>query len=217
MIFFSYKKNNKRFVPLETSQNEELDVKNSVRAHRTHKSLAGFTLIELVVATSLFVAAMVVIVGLFIRVVKTQRMVQSLMGAQSNASLSLEQMMRELRTGFSFSYPQNISPCGTGGAEALTFMRTRENGVPVPVTYFWNKDEERIERKEGSKERTPLTSGDVRVARMCFLNQSFSSPSHPSRITLVMQVGPRDSHVRDRVIDLQTTVSPRTIPDEVVR
>lgn len=54
-------------------------------------------------AMGLFMTIVVVAVGAYIRVIKTQGIVTDVMAANDNASLVMEQMAREIRTGRSFS------------------------------------------------------------------------------------------------------------------
>ena len=62
----------------------------------------GFTMIELLVAMGLFVVVMGIASTVFVQSLRAQRSIVALMAANDNASLSLEQMMREIRTGSNF-------------------------------------------------------------------------------------------------------------------
>jgi prepilin-type N-terminal cleavage/methylation domain-containing protein len=73
--------------------------------HRQQKnSRKGFTLVEVLVAMGIFVIVIAIATGGFVNSLRTQRQVASLISAQSNASLVLEQMAREIRTGFLFCH-----------------------------------------------------------------------------------------------------------------
>jgi prepilin-type N-terminal cleavage/methylation domain-containing protein len=67
-------------------------------------SKSGFTLVELLIAVGLFVIIISIAVGGFINALRTQREVSSLIATQSNVSLALEQMTREIRTGYLFCH-----------------------------------------------------------------------------------------------------------------
>ena len=69
---------------------------------RIFKSKNGFTVIELIVAMTIFVVLMSIAAGGLIHLLKSQRVVAGLMEANDSASLSLEQMAREIRTGYNF-------------------------------------------------------------------------------------------------------------------
>lgn len=66
------------------------------------KSKRSFTLIELLVAMMLFIILLSIAVGGFIRALRTQRAITALMEANDNVSFALEQMAREIRTGYHF-------------------------------------------------------------------------------------------------------------------
>jgi prepilin-type N-terminal cleavage/methylation domain-containing protein len=65
---------------------------------------SGFTIIELLVAIGLFTIVVTIAVGGFTNALKTQRQVSSLIATQSNVSIALEQMTREIRTGYLFCH-----------------------------------------------------------------------------------------------------------------
>src|SRR5579863_5544609 len=67
----------------------------------------GFTLIELLIAVSLFAIAVAIAAGGFVRALRTQRQLIALVSANSSASLAIEQIAREIRTGTDFT-------CSTG-------------------------------------------------------------------------------------------------------
>jgi len=78
----------------------------------------GFTLIEMLVTVGLFAIIITIAVGGFTNAIRTQRQVSSLISAQSNVSLALEQMSRAIRTGYLFcSTPGNPGP-GSGVANS---------------------------------------------------------------------------------------------------
>lgn len=63
---------------------------------------SGQTLVELMVAMSIFAIFMTVAIGGFIQSMANQRLVLKLVSATDNMSLTLEQMMREMRVGTDF-------------------------------------------------------------------------------------------------------------------
>ncbi|PIR05200.1 MAG: hypothetical protein COV57_00335 [Candidatus Liptonbacteria bacterium CG11_big_fil_rev_8_21_14_0_20_35_14] len=59
----------------------------------------GFTVVEMLVAVGLFTTIITIAIGAYIRVLKTQSFMTSIMSANDNVSLVLEQIAREIRTG----------------------------------------------------------------------------------------------------------------------
>ncbi len=65
-------------------------------------SLTGFTLIELIVAFGLFSIIMAIASGGFVQVIRSYRIATALMAANDSMALTMEQMAREMRTGYNF-------------------------------------------------------------------------------------------------------------------
>ena len=71
----------------------------------THKqSRAGFTLIETMISIGIFMILVTIAIGGFIQALHTQGEVGTLISAQSNVSLGIEEMAREIRTGYLFCH-----------------------------------------------------------------------------------------------------------------
>lgn len=62
----------------------------------------GFTMIELLVAMSIFIILTSITAGGFINMLRNQRVIIALMSANDNMGLTIEQMAREIRTGYNF-------------------------------------------------------------------------------------------------------------------
>lgn len=80
----------------------------------------GFTLVELLVTVGLFAIIITIAAGGFANAIRTQRQVASLIASQSNVSLALEQMSRQIRTGYLFcnTYGNEDVTNGAGGVNA---------------------------------------------------------------------------------------------------
>ena len=74
----------------------------NVPPFRDHATVSGFTLIELIVAFGIFVILIAVASGSFVRSLRIQRVSLQLMAVNDNMAITLEQMMREMRTGYNF-------------------------------------------------------------------------------------------------------------------
>jgi prepilin-type N-terminal cleavage/methylation domain-containing protein len=150
----------------------------------------GFTVIELMVAMSLFTVVVGIASGVFVRSLRTQRAVAALMAANDNASFALEQMAREVRTGREFS--------GSGGA--LLFTNDRNERVSYAVR------EGRIERNGAS-----ITSAQVLVTHLSFdLAGAEVGDGRSTRVTIRLGVSARGK-MESFVTRLQTTVSSRVL------
>jgi len=105
----------------------------------SHKSQAGFTLVELIVAMSIFLIAIVIIVGAFIRSLRTQRIVNHLMAVNSNTSLVIEQMAREIRTGYEFKLNPAGSAC-VGGQRRIKGKKIKNTIKSMKIKRNSNED-----------------------------------------------------------------------------
>lgn len=162
-----------------------------------HKKKFGFTMVELIVAISVFSVAISLVTGAFVRTLKTQRILNHLMAVNSNASLVIEQMMREIRTGYNFSVVPNC--------DELIFTRSRDNRL---VSYKWNAQNFSIEIDNGAGFK-PLTASNVAVRSLCFT--LVGGVADPPRITMTLKVGSTEQQIAENVLNLQTTVSGRIL------
>lgn len=187
------------------------------------KNEKGFTIVELIVAVAIFVIAVSVTTGIFIRALKVQRLVNDVMAVNSNASLGLEQIMREIRTGFDFQITNTINNNACGASQTiqnnefgdkLSFTRMRGD-IPTNVIYYWNQANANIERTEGALQTSILTAANVSVNRLCFLLPQKDNINAPWRVSLFMKVGPRNDSSPENMINLETTVSARILPSEL--
>ena len=158
-------------------------------------SLSGFTMVELLVATGLFVIVISVTSGIFVQSLRSQRSVVALMSANDNASLSIEQMSREIRIGSLFSTNADHSQ--------LNFISQRAG----EVTYKFNKEDNSIERNG-----IAISSRNVKIVRLFFdlLGEELGD-GQSTRVTIRLGVSAIDSRVGDIITNLQTTVSSRQL------
>lgn len=162
-------------------------------------------MVELLVAMSIFAIFLGIAFGVFVRAVKDQRELTRFMAVQNNAGLVLEQMMREVRTGYWFcSQPDTgISPCENPGSASLTF-----------INYEGEEVEYALDAGAVKRNGVSLTSGEVRVGRLQFLVTQQGNICVPPRITILMRVGLAGAG--DVVpVNLETSVSSRVFPVDV--
>lgn len=73
-----------------------------IKTKKNISNQSGSTLVELLVALSIFAIFLTVAIGGFVQSLANQRLVLKLVSATDNMSLTLEQMMREMRVGANF-------------------------------------------------------------------------------------------------------------------
>ena len=154
------------------------------------KNTKGFTIIELMVAMSLFVIVVGISSGVFVRSLRTQRQLVALMAANDNASQTLEQMTREIRTGTAF----------TASGSRLSFT----NATDEAVTYDFTGG--RIERNGKA-----LTASNVLVKYLRFLVRGADvGDGLSTRITVFLGVSAKGK-MESFVTRLQTTIASRVL------
>lgn len=153
----------------------------------------GFTVVELLVAITLFIVVVSIATGTFIQALRTQRSTVSLLAVNSNISLALEQISREIRTGRSFSV--------SGGA--LNFTNAKNQSV------FYRLNGQALERVVDGAAGL-ITSSNVAVAKLDFILSGESSiDGLPTKITVVLRVGAPGTI--GSPVNLQTTISSRIL------
>lgn len=182
------------FTPLETTR-----PKDPTGAQARARSLTGFTLIELLVAVSLFLVVVTIASSTFIESLKSQRAAVELMAVNDNVSSTLEFMVREIRTGTSFSAP---------GGESLEFT----NAAGHKVEYSFNHTDESVEKSIDGAARERLTATNVTVRRFKIIGSGLKADDgHQARITISIEIGGKSKNLQDITTKLQTTVSSRVI------
>ena len=189
------------FTPLEKLEYRD-GFKHTRKNTKNHYSLTGFTLVELLVAVFVFSIVVSIALGGLTQALRTQRQAAGLIAANSNVSLAIEQIAREIRLG------KDFSTLGGGGNNCLVFTRYR-GSIPVQVNYCLNGDV--IEREEigGPFQSAPegITANNVTVKSLDFI--VLQDPSYPPRVTLVVGIGAKDTSLKNNTTYLQTTVSAR--------
>jgi len=165
------------------------------------KNFGGFTIIELLVAMTLFLVLMGIAVGSFVKTMRTQRAIVALMAVNDNASLTLEQIAREMRTGYHFS---KIS------ATEIQFV----NAYNVVVSYRLNNGA--IERGTTNPflltTYQKITADNVKVTNLDFeLSGEVSGDKLQPRITIAMSVTSPNDFLGGISTNIQTTVSSRIL------
>jgi prepilin-type N-terminal cleavage/methylation domain-containing protein len=163
----------------------------------THRH--GFTIVELLVALTIFAIVVSVAVGGFVRALRIQRQLAAFVAANGNVSLAIEQMSREIRTGHDFSTPS---------AGALTFTNARGE----IVTYALDDEHHTMTRQVGTGAPAAIVSETVQVTSLQFYLQfERSDDQYPTRVTIALVITPQANGLSTTAARLQTTVSARNL------
>jgi type II secretory pathway pseudopilin PulG len=158
---------------------------------------AGFTLAELLVAMSVFIIVTVVAVGAFIQSLKSERHLVTMIAVDNEIQTALEQMAREIRTGYLFTTPTNQS--------SLSFY----NASGASTIYELSSTNALL------RNGVPITSSNVVVKSLNFIVSQNSGPCSPWRVTINLGVGAAGADKSVAPVYIQTTVSSRTLPKDV--
>lgn len=176
-------------------------------------SSRAFTLIELLIAIGLFSVVITIAMGGFVRALRSQRQVVALIAANSNVSLVMEQMSREMRTGYYFCENTLSVQCNNDKADMplISFLNARGENI----VYYAETSEGgngRIFRKVGGEPESQLTADNVNIRNLKFdLRGGVLDPNYPARVVIRASVSPAGNsfNVSDVVTNIQTTVSTR--------
>jgi prepilin-type N-terminal cleavage/methylation domain-containing protein len=187
---------------------------------------SGFTLVELMVSIALFSVIVAIASGGFVQALRSERQVSAMMSAESNVSLVLEQMTREMRTGYLFCHSvTSTSPlpaCSTPTTPCTINPATQ--AWTCPNIEFYNSDKEKVDyalqngfleradEAEASGTFQPMTSNNVSTTYLMFTIFGNLEGDHWNpRITIAVGVQPNDNTVTWSTANLETTVSSRSI------
>lgn len=175
---------------------------------KNKKSESGFTIVELLVAMSIFVIILTIAVGVFVSALRNQRLLTEQMAVNNNAALVLEQMAREMRTGYNF--PPAIGAC----SDSITFTNSQKGDNATYALLAGG-----ITRTEGGVTKT-LTASDVVVKNLCFRVFQYSGSGakqecSPPRVLIAMEVGIKNTSSKAQSTHLETVVSSRILPAEI--
>lgn len=176
----------------------------------------GFTLIEVLVAVGIFSFVVAIAVGGFARALRSQREIAGLAAANTAASLAVEQMSREVRTGIDFRCDLglgNIQTCPAGGAETSRIVFTNANFEEVAYCLHQNG----VWRGVGSAACGTGASEKITGDNLIVKNLVFTvfgaelGDDLPPRVTIFLGASPTEKTIQSLSVNIQTTVSSRVL------
>gem|GEM_PF-966229 len=177
--------------------------------------LTGFTLVELIVAIGVFISVLTIAVAVFIGALRAQRFLMRVIAVNNNAGIVMEQMAREMRTGYNFSGLSNSC------ASDISFSNSQNSnplGGEAKTSYFLENGA--IKRSESSN-TSVLTSSNTEVENLCFqvlqynYNKEGKQKCNPPRVLITMKVTAKGGGQNTESSYLETTVSSRVLPSEI--
>ena len=174
----------------------------------------GFTLMELLVAMAVFLIVISLSGGVFMKTLRSQRAIANFSENMNNITLVLEQIAREVRTGFEFV---NDTPPNGTQYDKLKFR----NGRGKYVLYEFREvdgpiQKGQIYRCESFQEQTcdefdAITSldADIKQFKIYIKNKDGDNIHRPPLITIAVET--YIDEASDSTLTLQTSVSSRIL------
>ena len=151
-------------------------------------SQGGFSLIEMIVASSIFVIIMVIIVGALISLNNSNRKARTISLVTDNLSAAIDSMSRNIRMGsnyhcgcgapatpFDANFPNGVRDCpmsdslGSGGDSCFAFEGPLGDPTTASDQTVYRLNGSRIERsKDSGVTFIPLTAPEVKITDMHF-------------------------------------------------
>lgn len=178
-------------------KDEFVDSNEFVISHR----LEGFTIIELLVSMGIFLVLMSIVSSGFISSLRTQKELTGLISINDSANLTLEQMMREFRTGYHFNKTFE---------NEIEFV-SAENKI---VSYkFAGGAIERGETNElAVKTYRKITADNVNIKNFSIeLSGGGVGDGYQPRITIAISIVGISKYLQNVPVNVQMTISPRTL------
>ncbi len=184
-----------------------------MRSFHTKKKIShkkGFTLIELMVATTIFVIVMVIAIGSVLSIVDANRKAQALNSVINNLNFALESMIRDVRTGTNYSAGTCTINGVSGTGTNCSFSFTSQNGVPLAYTFYQDSlGNGKLQKITNGGTPTDFTAPEVNVQNLAFsISGAGSNDGQPRVLINIGGYAGVKQKIRSN-FSLQTLVSQR--------
>ena len=185
--------------------------------HNTHRE--GFTIVELLVAMSLFVTFLAIAVGSFGNILRMQRMLSKKIMLTSSLGIVTEQIQREIRTGFDFSV--NGTPMmdvKLNTSDSLTFQSLAQY-PPEVVTFAKAVSANPSVGDSITRNGVSITPSTMKIKTLSFtvseIRGATSLLCGPWKITIFISAVPLGSDTPQDTVYAQTTITSRVLPQDM--
>ncbi len=174
---------------------------------------SGFSLVELLVAATIFTFVVMGVSSLFAQALDLQRRATGLQKIQENALYVMESIAREVRVSSITSLNTNCNPPDAG-----TRTMTIKHPVNGDVTYTFGTATGvgAISRSANGEPDQVITSSDVDFKSFAFCVSGVGVDGKQSRVTIPMTIQAVSARASGRVTtSLQTTIVSRDLSEEL--
>lgn len=183
--------------------------------HRTSQS--GFSLIELLVAATIFSFVVTGVTGLFMQALDMQRRASGIQKIQENAQYTLESVTREVRVSRVVS--GNTGDCNPGNPATQTMTLEHPSNGTVVYEYDRSGGIGVIRRSSSVSGGVtePITSTDVDITKFAFCVSGTGPDGQQARVTIPMTLESRSGRASTRVsVSVQSTIISRDVTEDLL-
>ncbi len=182
---------------------------------KEEKGKDGFTLIEMMVAVSIFAIIMTISMGALLNIINLNRKSQSVKTIMNNLNFALEEMSRDIR--FGYNYCEGLDACRNTDAITFKFKGIRDS--LHDVTYYAqsqtvgdDNDCKQIMKKTSiDLVGNPITAPEVCIKNLAFTAFNPSNTDASQARVLITLGGYAGTGKTQTVFNLQTTVTERQL------
>lgn len=178
----------------------------------------GFTLIELIVSVAIFATTMTIALGALLSMSESNRRAEALKSVVNNLNFALEDMSRQLRTGYNYH-------CGSGGDAAtpapldcaavgqsyLAFTGPTGQTVTycLGTSAGCNSSGDAILKKVGSGPFEMVTSPEVDITALTFYVLGAAQVGVQPKVVMLLSGAVQITQSQRSTFNLQTTITQR--------
>ncbi len=167
----------------------------------------GFTLIEMIVAVSIFTIVVFISIGALLSISDANRKANILRSVMDNLNFAMENMARSVRTGNGYLC-NGVGNC-SGGKDNFTF--TNQEGKPVTYSFYETNGKGTIEISKNGGNNLRITSPEVDIDKLTFYVSGVGTDGKQPKVTITI-IG--TAGIKDKFktsFSIQTTVSQRVV------
>lgn len=197
---------------------------------KTRRTQAGFSLIEMIVSMSIFLIAILIIIGALISLTDASRKARSVRVVTDNLSAAMDSMSRSIRMGGYYhcgcgdpttpgdtTFPASPRSCpmtdtqGGGGDRCLAFEGQQGNSGISTDQIVYRLYNNRIQRStDGGATFLDLTAPEINISSLLFYVYGTQTNQDQPVVTMVLR-GTASTTARTATdFNIQTTISART-------
>ncbi len=189
--------------------NNSGNITNRKLGRLSRRSGAGFTLIEMIVAVSIFVIVVFVAIGALLSISDANRKSNAIRAVMDNLNFSMESMGRKIRTGDSYSC-SNIGMgsgnCISGGTQ-IDFI----DQYGTSIAYRYDSVGKGIMIRKNGGSFTNITAPTVKIGNLKFYVTGVGPDNRQPKVVISIKGVAGISEKEQTSFTIQTSISQRSV------